>query len=90
MSTRNAYVPAGASAVLEDTVVEARMPWSGRVARGEHLVLVDLEGQQAIDFLCFNADRPRGALPRAEHDEAPGQHLPRRGVGAVVGAGPGR
>ena len=57
-SRRIPYVPAGASAVLEDTVVEARMPWSGRVVRGEHLVLVDLEGQQAIDFLCFNADDP--------------------------------
>ena len=34
------------------------MPWSGRIDRGEHLVLVDLEGQQAIDFLCFNADDP--------------------------------
>ena len=58
MATRNPYVPAGASAVLEDTVVEARMPWSGRIDLGEHLVLVDLEGQQAIDFLCFNADDP--------------------------------
>ena len=58
MAAQNPYVPAGAGAVIEDTVVEARMPWSGRVARGEHLVLVDLEGQQAIDFLCFNADDP--------------------------------
>ena len=34
-----------------DTVVGAGLPWSGRIDRGEHLVLVDLEGQQAIDFL---------------------------------------
>ena len=52
------HVPAGAT-VLEDTVVAARMPWSGRVDRGEYLVFVDLEGQQAIDFLCFNAHDPR-------------------------------
>ena len=58
MSSENPYVPAGASAVIEDTVVGAGLPWSGRIARGEHLVLVDLEGQQAIDFLCFNADDP--------------------------------
>ena len=58
MATQNRYVPAGASAVLEDTVVEARMPWSGRIDRGEHLVLVDLDGQQAINVLCFNADDP--------------------------------
>ena len=52
------YIPGGAT-VIEDTVVAARMPWSGRVDRGEYLVLVDLEGQQAIDFLCFNAHDPR-------------------------------
>ena len=58
MATLDPCVPADASAVMEDTVVGAGLPWSGRVARGEHLVLVDLEGQQAIDFLCFNADDP--------------------------------
>ena len=58
MATLDPCVPADASAVIEDTVVGAGLPWSGRVDRGEHLVLVDLEGQQAIDFLCFNADDP--------------------------------
>lgn len=50
-------LPAGAS-VIEDTVVAACMPWSARVERGQILRLVDLEGQQAIDFLCYNADDP--------------------------------
>ena len=58
MPNANPYVPADAS-VVEDTVVEARLPWSGRVARGEYLVLVDLEGRQAIDFLCYNAHDPQ-------------------------------
>ena len=31
--------------------------------------------------------RPAGALPRAQHHQAPAQHLPRRRLGAVVGAG---
>ncbi|MCK5624055.1 MAG: urea carboxylase-associated family protein, partial [Alphaproteobacteria bacterium] len=44
--------------VIEDTVVPARAPWSARVARGNILRLIDLEGQQAVDFLCFNADDP--------------------------------
>ena len=57
MTTANPYVPQDAT-LIEDTVVEARLPWSGRVDRGEHLVLVDLEGQQAIDFLCYNAHDP--------------------------------
>ena len=58
MSSSNPHVPPDATAVLEDIVVGAGRPWSGRVEAGEHLVLVDLEGQQAIDFLCFNADDP--------------------------------
>ena len=58
-----AYVPSGAT-VLEDTVVAARMPWSGRIDRGEYLVFVDLEGRQAIDFLCFNAHDPGSATTR--------------------------
>ncbi|MGI9405320.1 MAG: DUF1989 domain-containing protein [Hyphomicrobiaceae bacterium] len=43
---------------VSDTVVAACEPWSGIVKAGQVLRLVDLEGQQAIDFLCFNdADR---------------------------------
>ncbi len=44
--------------ILEDSVVPAGAPWSARLARGERLRLIDLEGQQAIDFLCFNAADP--------------------------------
>ena len=44
--------------VREDTVVPACMPWSTVMEPGEHLRLVDLEGQQAVDFLCWNADDP--------------------------------
>ncbi len=50
-------LPPGA-AVIEDYVVPACAPWSGRIAKGDVLRLVDLEGQQAIDFLCYNADDP--------------------------------
>lgn len=44
--------------VIEDTVVPAEAPWSARVPAGSLLRLIDLEGQQAIDFLCYNADDP--------------------------------
>ncbi|MCP5083871.1 MAG: DUF1989 domain-containing protein [Alphaproteobacteria bacterium] len=57
MSVPSDVLPAGAVTV-EDTVVPACAPWSARVAQGHHLRLIDLEGQQAIDFLCFNADDP--------------------------------
>ena len=39
-------------------VVAAGAPWSGIVRRGEVLRITDLEGQQAVDFLCYNAANP--------------------------------
>ncbi|MEO1291515.1 MAG: DUF1989 domain-containing protein [Pseudomonadota bacterium] len=44
--------------VLEDTTVPARAPWSARLNPGDHLRLVDRDGGQAVDFLCFNAEDP--------------------------------
>lgn len=38
-----------------DVIVPARGSWSGTVRKGEVLRIVDLEGQQAVDFICFNA-----------------------------------
>jgi uncharacterized protein len=39
-------------------VVPAGGYWSGRVSRGTRVRLIDLEGCQAIDFLCYNAADP--------------------------------
>ena len=44
--------------IIEDSVVPAGAPWSAQLAQGARLRLIDLEGQQAIDFLCFNAADP--------------------------------
>lgn len=44
--------------VVEDRVLAAGEPWSGIVEKGQVLRLVDLEGQQAVDFLCYNAADP--------------------------------
>jgi urea carboxylase-associated protein 1 len=52
----NAYPPPGQIRI--DDIVPPRAPWSARLAPGEVLRLIDLEGAQAIDFLCFNADNP--------------------------------
>ena len=51
-------LPAG-HRILSDDIVAPGMPWSGYVAAGQFLRLVDLEGQQAIDFLCYNAHDTR-------------------------------
>jgi len=42
-------------AMYEDTVAAGK-PWSRRIEAGEVLRIVDLEGQQAVDFLCYCAD----------------------------------
>ena len=40
------------------TIVPAGAPWSGIVKQGQALRITDLEGQQAVDFLCYNAVDP--------------------------------
>ena len=42
-----------------NTIVPAGAPWSGIVGAGEVLRITDLEGQQAVDFLCYNAADPQ-------------------------------
>jgi urea carboxylase-associated protein 1 len=38
-----------------DQTVPARAPWSAILRRGETLCIIDLEGQQAVDALFYNA-----------------------------------
>jgi urea carboxylase-associated protein 1 len=37
-------------------VLDAKQPWSGLVKRGQVLTIKDTYGQQAVDFLCYDAD----------------------------------
>lgn len=41
-----------------DEIVPPKQPWSGVISAGDVLVLTDLEGQQAVDFLCYDARNP--------------------------------
>ena len=41
-----------------DEIIPAGKPWSSIVADGHFLTIIDLEGQQGVDFLCYNADNP--------------------------------
>ena len=41
--------------IRADVVVSPGEPWSGVVRKGETLRIVDVEGQQAVNFICFNA-----------------------------------
>jgi urea carboxylase-associated protein 1 len=47
-----------AEKVISSEIVPAGAPWSGVVARGRTLRIVDLEGQQGVDFLCYAAAEP--------------------------------
>ncbi|HEY9312042.1 urea amidolyase associated protein UAAP2 [Williamsia sp.] len=45
-----------AGEVIGDHVIGERAPWSGVVASGDVLTIVDLYGNQAVDTLLFGAD----------------------------------
>src|SRR3546814_19907161 len=47
--------PALDGRIILDTVVGAGHPWAGIVAQGQVLRIIDLEGSQAVAFLCYNA-----------------------------------
>lgn len=59
--------------IRHDEIVAARAPWSGLVEKGEILRLVDLEGQQAIDFLCYSAKDAADRYHAANTIKIPGQ-----------------
>jgi urea carboxylase-associated protein 1 len=42
-------------AVIHDVIVPARAPWLHHIAAGQTLRIVDLEGNQAVDFLLYAA-----------------------------------
>jgi urea carboxylase-associated protein 1 len=48
-------MPELSGAVLLDEVVPARAPWTAEVKTGQTLRIVDLEGNQAVDFLMYAA-----------------------------------
>ena len=53
--TDDPHLPARANNILHDEVVAARAPWTHRIKAGETLRIVDLEGNQAVDFLMYAA-----------------------------------
>jgi urea carboxylase-associated protein 1 len=45
--------------ILEDITVPAGQPWGRKLEAGQRLRIIDLEGKQAVDFLCYDAAAPR-------------------------------
>ncbi len=50
----DAAVEGLAGRVVHDEIVPARAPWGHPLRRGQTLRIVDLEGNQAVDFLVYN------------------------------------
>jgi urea carboxylase-associated protein 1 len=42
--------------IAEDTIIGAGISWSRVIEKDQMLRIVDLEGKQAVDFLCYNAN----------------------------------
>jgi hypothetical protein len=53
---RTARTSIPTQSVIHDQVVPALTPWSGLVRKGQTIRIIDLEGQQAVDTLFYNAD----------------------------------
>ena len=49
----------GALPIVHDEIVAPGAPWSARLRRDQVLRIVDLEGEQGVDFLCYDAADPR-------------------------------
>ena len=67
--------------IMEDTIVPAGRPWSARIAKGDVLRLIDLEGRQAIDFLCYNANATEERYHAANTIKIPGNIYLGKGSG---------
>ncbi len=58
MNTKVDEVAAIAGKVVEDVTIPAGSPWGRIVKQGQHLRIIDLQGRQAVDFLCYDAADP--------------------------------
>lgn len=52
--------------VVRDEVIPARAPWSGVARRGQLVYIIDLEGNQAVDCIFYNADDPEERYSAAD------------------------
>ena len=46
------------SAAISSDVIPAGASWSAIMRRGQTLRIVDTEGEQGVDFLCYSAANP--------------------------------
>jgi uncharacterized protein len=51
-------MPTSTGSIIEDRIVPPDAHWGRVLQQGQTLRIVDLEGKQAVDFLCYNAEDP--------------------------------
>jgi len=61
-----ANAPTVPGAVVYDFVIPARAPWAHVVKQGQTLRIVDLEGNQAVDCILYDANDPAERYSAAE------------------------
>jgi hypothetical protein len=72
---------------IEDTVIAPGGHWGRVITKGQTLRIVDLEGQQAVDFLCYNAARPEERYNAADTMKYAGSIYVSEGVSLYSGLG---
>jgi hypothetical protein len=73
--------------MIEETVVTPGTHWARVITRGQTLRIVDLEGQQAVDFLCYNAHQPEERYNAADTMKIAGSIFLTKGVSLYSGLG---
>jgi uncharacterized protein len=71
----------------EDVVIPPGGHWSAVIPIGGTLRIVDLEGRQAVDFLCYNAARPEERYNAADTMKIAGSIFLSQGVALYSGLG---
>ncbi len=66
--------------VVSSEVIPARAGWSRELTRGQVLRLVDLEGRQAVDFLCYSTADPEDRYAAADTMKINGNIFIRKGT----------
>lgn len=61
---------------MTTTTIPARAAWSATVRAGEHLTLTDLHGNQAVDFLVYDAHDTAVRYSAPDTIQAAWRHLP--------------
>ena len=80
----SALIPA---AIVDDEIVPAGRPWGRVIERGQTLRIVDMHGQQAVDFLCFDAADPTDRYNAANTLKVRGTAYIERGMKLYSDAG---